>query len=150
LNPISGSKTIQFKLKMAKKLLWLDDCRNPQENDWLVFSPIGKDVDVKWVLSYDGFVKWITANGLPDAICFDHDLGDDIANDLVKNGMNKKKAREVKRQEKTGYDCAKWLIDYCQENELEIPTYAIQSANPVGKENIDKLLKNYINFMKQK
>ena len=58
-----------------KKLLWLDDVRNPFENDWLNFSPIGKNVEVHWVKSYDEFIKWITDNGVPDAVCFDHDLG---------------------------------------------------------------------------
>ena len=40
-----------------KKLLWLDDVRNPFENDWLNFSPIGKNVEVHWVKSYDDFIK---------------------------------------------------------------------------------------------
>ena len=41
-------------------------------------------------------------------------------------------------------DCAKWLVDYCIDNQLTLPLYNIQSANPVGKENIDGLLKNFI------
>ena len=114
-----------------KKLLWLDDYRNPMEGQWLVFSPITlEDIEVFWVKSYQEFVNWILVNGLPDAICFDHDLGD-----LYDN-----------IEEKTGYDCAKWLIDYCIDNNVKLPLYNIQSANPVGKENIDKLLKNFINF----
>lgn len=60
---------------MGKVLLWLDDYRNPFKDDWLNFSPIGKDCDVVWVTSYEGFRHWIMVNGLPDAICFDHDLG---------------------------------------------------------------------------
>ena len=34
-----------------KILLWLDDWRNPldEEIDWMVFSPIGRDVNVVWV-----------------------------------------------------------------------------------------------------
>lgn len=108
-----------------KKLLWLDDYRNPNENNWINFSPIGSDVDVNWVINYDEFVYWITKNGLPDAICFDHDLGED----------------------KTGYDCAKWLVEYCQSISTCTPSYNIQSANPVGKENIDKLLSNFNSFI---
>lgn len=115
---------------MKKRLLWLDDSRNPLENDWLVFSPIGRNVDVSWVTSYDEFVNWITNNGLPDGISFDHDLGDvtDIG-------------------EKTGYDCAKFLVDYCIEHKDNLPEYAIQSSNPAGRENIDMLLKNYKKFV---
>ena len=108
-----------------KTLLWIDDVRNPLENDWLVFSPIGKDVDVVWVKSYDEFVDYLTrADRLPDAICFDHDLGDG----------------------KSGYDCAKYLVGFCMDRGLKLPVWNCQSANPVGRENIDGLLNNYLKF----
>lgn len=42
-----------------KRLLWLDDYRNPLENDWLVFSPIGRDVEISWIKSYQEFASWI-------------------------------------------------------------------------------------------
>lgn len=81
-----------------KKLLWLDDYRNP------------------------------------------------IATNTRSKGMSKRKSRLLKKEEKIGYDCAKWLVEYYIDNKLKLPLYNIQSANPVGKENIDKLLKNFINF----
>lgn len=31
-----------------KKLLWLDDIRNPSESDWLTYNPINHD-EVIWV-----------------------------------------------------------------------------------------------------
>jgi hypothetical protein len=126
-----------------KRLLWLDDCRNPFENDWLVFSPIGRDVNVFWVKSYFEFVDWIDINGVPDAICFDHDLGKNTESEMIAKGYSKKEARKFKGIEKSGYDAAKWLVDYCIDNEIDFPEYAIQSANPVGKENIDGLIKNF-------
>ena len=116
-------------MKNTGMLLWLDDTRNPMEGDWLVFSPI-KPKEVIWVKSYKDFVSWITKNGLPEAICFDHDLGDlDINN-----------ATYV---EKTGYDAAKWLVEYCIESRDKLPLYNVQSANNVGKENIIRYLENY-------
>lgn len=110
-----------------KKLLWLDDIRDPRENDWLRYSPIGKEnVEMHWVLTEQEFKNWILQNGLPDAICFDHDLGTD-------NG--------------DGYNCAKWLVDYCIQTKQKLPKYASQSANPVGKENILQLLQNFERFL---
>lgn len=134
-----------------KKLLWLDDARNPFETDWLNFSPIGKQVDVFWVKTYDEFTKWITLNGLPDAICFDHDLGYKIDPncenvEFYKGEISSFCLSTYIDDEKTGYDCAKWLVDYCEKNNKNIPIYNIQSANPIGKENIDELLKNYNAF----
>ncbi len=97
-----------------KKLLWLDDFRNPTDY-------ITGDNDISWVKNYDEFCAFINEHGLPDIICFDHDLGEEM----------------------TGYDCAKFLVDYCQKNNLDIPQYNIQSSNIVGKDNIRSLLNNW-------
>ncbi|WP_034889648.1 cyclic-phosphate processing receiver domain-containing protein [Gillisia sp. Hel_I_29] len=113
-----------------KELLWLDDIRDPLELklDWLAYSPIGKEVEVSWVKNKKDFVCWIQKNGLPDAICFDHDLGEN---------------------EPTGYDCAKWLVEYCLDHKVLPPIWGCQSANPVGKVNINGLLRNFmIRFQK--
>ena len=114
---------------MTKTLLWLDDWRDPfrKNGEWLMFSPIGRDVDVEWVTNYMEFVDYIMINGLPDAICFDHDLGS---------------------YTETGYDCAKWLVNYCLDNDKPLPKYGLQSANPVGRENIEKLFLSFDNFRK--
>lgn len=128
-----------------KTLLWLDDWRDPwdTEIDWMVFSPIGRDVNVVWVKSYKQFTEWITTNGLPDAICFDHDLGKLTEVEMRKLGYSKKEAREKKNMELSGYDCAKWLVDYCMEKNTDIPDFNIQSSNGAGKLNIESYLNNY-------
>lgn len=131
-----------------KTLLWLDDIRNPFEDAWLAFSPIKQPLEVSWVKSYAEFVEWIGKRGLPDAICFDHDLGMQVALEARAEGMSKRKSRQLKQQEQTGYDCAKWLVEYCIDNNKPLPLYSIQSANPVGKANIDGLLKGYIKHSK--
>ena len=102
-------------------LVWLDDVRHPLENDWLVFSPLQDPYKVVWVKDYNEFVDYIINNGLPTGICFDHDLGEG----------------------KSGFDCCKFLVEYCLDNELNLPKYNIQSANPVGKENIISLLTSF-------
>ena len=103
-----------------KTLLWIDDCRNPYEHNFLDFSPIGKDCAIIWVKSYYQAIKYLD-NFWPDAICFDHDLGED----------------------KTGYDIAKYLVNKCIDNNLSLPKYACHSSNPVGRKNILSLLDNY-------
>jgi hypothetical protein len=128
---------------MVKTLLWLDDVRDPLTDDWLVFSPIGRNVDVHWVTSYQEFVDWITIYGLPDAICFDHDLGKEIEIAGIAEGMSKRQARKLKQGISNGYDCACWLVEYCQKNNKPIPPYGIQSANSIGRERIDNLLKQH-------
>lgn len=132
-----------------KTLLWLDDIRNPHEDDWLNFSPINRPFKTVWAKNYRNFTRWIEENGLPDAICFDHDLGIPVALEAREKGMSKRQSRKLKQQEKTGYDCAKWLVDYCIINEKPLPKWNVQSANPVGKDNINGLLNNFLKHYEQ-
>ena len=50
--------------------LFLDDVRNPRDVKWAEM-PLGPWVIVR---NYDDFVKYITSNGLPEFVAFDHDL----------------------------------------------------------------------------
>lgn len=116
---------------MNHTILWLDDIRDPNTNDWLDrFSPVKPIYNyyIVWVKSYKEFKAWIDSNGLPAAICFDHDLGD--------FGDN----------EKTGYDCAKYLVQFCMDNNLDIPKFDVQSSNGPGADNIRAYLLNYHKF----
>ena len=128
-----------------KKLIWLDDIRSPFTNpEWLIFSPIDRPYEVIWVKNYNEFVNWITDNGLPDGICFDHDLS--LVQIECGIALN-----ILPEDEKTGYDCANWLVNYCIDHDhLPIPKFSCQSANPPGKERILALLNNYSVFFVKK
>ena len=132
---------------MNKTLLWLDDYRDPFDKkiDWMVFSPIGRNVNVIWVKTYDEFVNYITNHGLPDGISFDHDLADEHYRESMydKDGHYSNYYNDGTFKEKTGYDCAKWLTDYCIHNDLQIPIYGVHSANPIGKQNIISILETF-------
>jgi len=93
--------------------------------------------------SYNEFIEWVKQNGLPSIICFDHDLGMEVAIKAREKGMSKRESRKLKQQEKTGHDCAKWLVEYCINNNLDLPKWNVQSHNPIGKENINGLLNGY-------
>jgi len=116
--------------KQMKTLIWLDDMRDPTDArmDWLAYSPIGKEVEVIWLKNYSQFKNWILKNGMPDGICFDHDLGEDTP---------------------SGYECAKWLVNYCLDNNVAPPVWSSQSANPVGKANINRLLRNFLRSLER-
>ena len=108
------------------KLIWLDDIRNPFKDNWILsYAPefSKSESNIIWLKSYTEFIKWINKNGIPSKVCFDHDLGD---------------------SEMTGYDCAKWLATHCMNNNIKLPKWEIQSANPVGKTNINSYLNNYL------
>lgn len=133
-----------------KVLLWLDDYRDPftEYSEWVtMFSPIGRDVKIVWVQDYNEFTNWITENGLPDAICFDHDLADEhyCTPESLWDDYEASKAFQEKQTytEMTGYNCATWLIEYCRLHGVQIPLWASHSANPVGRDNINRALTNY-------
>ena len=41
---------------------------------------------------------------------------------------------------------AKYLVEYCLAHQLPLPNYQVHSQNPVGTENIERLLDNFRNF----
>lgn len=132
----------------SKTLLWLDDYRNPKDSGFLTkFCPEfeTRREDVIWVKNFNEFEQWIIHNGLPDKISFDHDLADEHYAPVERYDDYNTWAIESNFQEKTGMDCAKWLIDYCMDYKLKLPEWSVHSANPSGAENIRKLL---LNFMK--
>lgn len=105
-------------------VLWLDDVRDPFKGKWIStitdgFPHLG-DFEVVWVKDYNSFVSYIRFFGVPEAISFDHDLGPG----------------------QSGYDCAKWLVDYCIDHKVPLPQYRMHSSNPVGKQNILAYLAN--------
>jgi hypothetical protein len=121
------------------KILWVDDLRNPFID--LENRVPKEDGVIEWVLNYEQFVQWIEKFGLPNIISFDHDLADeDYTPEEYQNSRD--------YQEKTGMDCAKWLIDYCIDNNCELPKFYIHSANPVGADNIRGILNNYLKYNK--
>lgn len=106
------------------KKLYLDDIRIPKTEGWDI------------VRTYENFVEWIEKNGLPEEVSFDHDLAE-ISYDPTTQ------AESFKYYEKTGYDAAKWLCEYCWGNGLPIPNWNVHSANPVGRDNIIQILKSF-------
>jgi hypothetical protein len=95
------------------------------------------------VKTYDEFVEYIETNGVPDVISFDNDLADEHYDSDMYSLSDSYNQKYSKFKEKTGYDCAKWLCDYCVVNSLPLPKYYVHSMNPIGCENITSVLKSY-------
>lgn len=105
--------------------LFLDDERIPVDS-------------TEWVIcrSIDDVMKEVDARGFPFAISFDHDLG------LNDNGL---------RYRNDGLGVAQYLVDQILDNRFAMPenfSWYVHSQNPVGKENIESLLANFMTFWK--
>jgi hypothetical protein len=124
-------------------VLFLDDVRNPDDVTWEHFP---RDEMTFTIRSYETFVKHIMISGVPMFVCFDHDLADEHYVAMLKeNESDPVKQIETIVDygvEKTGYDCAKWLVDYCAEKKKKFPPYIVHSMNPVGKQRISAYIEN--------
>lgn len=119
-------------------LLFLDDRRNPFIMNSIVPTGVSR---VLWVRNYDEFVTWIYQNGLPDAVSFDHDLAPEHYTpayfwDDYEESRKYQEWKKPQYVEKTGEDCADWLIEYVENNDVTVPKLFVHSANPVGADNI--------------
>lgn len=114
--------------------LYLDDIRVPTNT-----YPTTNNSEWAIVRNYDEFIKTIGNDGLPFLISFDHDLGDEH----YVHGFAGKAPEYDKYSEKTGMECAKWLVEYCMDNNLSLPQFNVHSANPIGAENIRSYLESF-------
>ena len=107
---------------MKKIIIFIDDFRKP---DTYVDT---KTNSVYQAYSFNDFMtllhKLYFTFGRIDEIWFDHDLGE--------------------MSEGDGYDFAKYLVSFCERYNMKLPEYHIQSANTVGRKNIDSYLKSYL------
>jgi hypothetical protein len=79
-------------------------------------------------------------NSFPSVISLDHDLHNEHYGHLVSP------IPYQDFQEKTGYDCLLWLIEFIKGNKLPLPILKVHSLNEVGKQNI---IEKWIEFQKQ-
>jgi len=116
--------------------LFLDDIRRPEDTGYMKL-PIYEMVEWIIVRNYYAFQTIIENKGIPDIISFDHDLA-------IEHYKEQNFDYTDPEYEKTGYHCAKWLIDYCMDSEKELPKKIIvHSMNPYGSKNIKSLFDTY-------
>lgn len=125
-----------------KRALYLDDVRTPTTTihgyePWYV------------VRNYEEFVAWILDNGIPDLISFDHDLAkehtDDYFNQVALQGHQIPDYDNYK--EKTGLDCARWLVEFVQKSGQPLKAVSVHSHNPVGAANIQSFINGFKRHM---
>lgn len=118
--------------------LFLDDTRHPKKHYDYLSNTNGFGelyITEQWinVTTLRSFKQAIEHQGLPERISFDHDLGEDEHGNIRESGM----------------DCAKWLIEYCLDNDIKLTTeFKVHSSNPEGCVNIRSILNNFIKHQK--
>jgi hypothetical protein len=117
--------------------IYLDDVRTPVDPKWIV------------VRSYEEFINKINELGFENikVVSLDHDLGPESMNYFFEHTSKTGIVDYNKFNEKTGYDCAKWLVENWLNGK---PTFEVlvHSANPIGSTNIMGYINNYRYFTK--
>lgn len=128
--------------QQLKTCLYLDDVRIPTN-----VIPGYREWDV--VTNYEEFTAYILLNGIPDLISFDHDLADEHVEDwsrqMIQQGFQFPDYESYK--EKTGLDCAKFLVTHAQNYNLKLNKICVHSHNPVGGKNILEFLNGFKKHM---
>jgi hypothetical protein len=133
-----------------KMKIYLDYVRTPVNTEWVI------------VRSYDEFVEKVNEIGLEniEVISLDHDLGDTAMNEYFNNVSPNYTLDYSNIEEKTGMDCAKWLVNYYYDNYnldedlvsrkskkiigITFPKVYTHSANPIGSANIMGYINNFL------
>jgi predicted ATP-grasp superfamily ATP-dependent carboligase len=132
-----------------EKKIYLDDIRTPISDNWIV------------IRNYQDFVSFIETTGLDkiEIISLDHDLGDTAMKQYYENVKPNYTLDYNMIEEKTGYDVAKFLVNYFYEknpdriemdrfdkkkNKFTFPTICVHSANPIGSANIMGYINNFL------
>lgn len=117
---------------MNKKYIYLDDVRTP--------------IDMKWIVvrNYDEFVSMVNEIGLEniELISLDHDLGVTAMEEYYNNTRLNMTLNYDNIVEKTGLDCARWLVDQWMDGKPYVKVLT-HSANPVGSMNIVHYINSY-------
>jgi hypothetical protein len=115
--------------------LFLDDQRDLYQAFQMTLDNDYKNRKWYIVRSFNEFCEFVSRNyfekkTVPLMVSFDHDLADEHYS------FQSEPIPYLKFIEKTGYDCAKWLIDFCIQNGIDIPNYKVHTVNFVGEKNI--------------
>jgi hypothetical protein len=123
---------------MKKVWIYLDDVR----------TPVSEGLDPIWtvVRNYDEFVAKVEEISLEniEVISLDHDLGDSAMLEFYRNVSPNYILDYNNITEKTGMDCAKWLVNHSIEKGIPLPQVYTHSANPIGSANIMGYINNYL------
>lgn len=109
---------VYFKKKKTDSKAWVRNNDFYQENIFNNYKP-----NFIWVKNLPEFSGYIIKNGLPDLVSFDHDL-----------------SSKTVRCDHNGADCARWLVNYCKENGLQIPKCFAHTANNKQRPVLNNIL----------
>lgn len=115
-----------------KTILFLDDERNIGDVYWHKYDHTCTVITVRTYKEFKDSVKLLLLTiPLSDIVfSFDHDI-----QDFNEDGS-----------ENTGYTCVKWLCDFIFDYEFETIHYIIHSQNPIGSQNINCYINNFLKF----
>lgn len=129
--------------------IYLDDIRHPISS--YNYTKDERYISLEWIIvrNYKEFINCVKENDVDNInfISFDHDLSEEHYDLVGKTDyLSFEEYYNNPDREMTGYDCAKWLCDYCYDNNYKFPYYLIHSWNMTGSKNIRTYINNFLKF----
>lgn len=127
--------------------LFLDDVRNPE--DCVSYTNEPRYRTRKWVVvrTHNEFLTTIlnrwTKGEFPELVSFDHDLADEHYNEEMYKSREAYDGLAEGFREKTGYDTAKFFVEFCVDQSIELPECLVHSMNPVGRKKIIEVIHDF-------
>lgn len=118
--------------------LFIDDLRDPS------YVKDGRDYVLARTMD-EAIAAILARNCFPTHIAFDHDLGWDTLENIP--GSFLVAAPTEGKELPSGYDFAKWLIEFDMCSHYKFPenfTWSVHSSNPPGARNINGILASYM------
>jgi len=126
-------------------ILWLDDQRDPYKylstksksatfaRNKQFYDNLLKQYNANfiWVKNIYQFIDYVEKNGIPQFVSFDHDLN---------NRGGGEGLSDEQKINNNGVNCAKWLVNYCKQNNQPLPKFYVHSANPKHGPEINRVL----------
>lgn len=132
--------------KEEKYNLFLDDIRFPETAFNYTHDPRYLKETWKIARNFEEFCCMVDEHGIPQKVSYDHDLADEHYAPEMYHSQEAYDQVGLGFKEKTGYDCAVYLLDRVREKGLtQHPEYMVHSMNPVGKRKIIDLIKSWEN-----
>lgn len=128
---------------MKNQFIFLDDIRDPATTHHVALPLYPYTIVRNFERFCEAVIDWYDRMGTaPEFVAFDHDLAAEHYRPSMydEDKHYSEYYTDGTFEIPTGYHAAQWLVEFCAQKKIKLPKYTCHSMNPIGKENIYRVL----------